>query len=368
MMCVLCECGVDTVCPFVANAYPVESMKPPRNTQPAPTSSVEWPTLGIAAIAYGGFAFGLFFGTSIGTVFAWLLLTFSIALHSSLQHEILHGHPFRNRLLNEALAFPAIGLLIPFGRFRDTHLAHHHDPNLTDPYDDPESNFVDPELWGQLGKFRQRIARANNTLLGRMALGPALGLAAFYAKDLGQIRQGHRPIFTAYVLHIAGVALVGAIWVLWAGHSLLFWITAAYAGLSLLKIRTFLEHRAHALARGRSVIVEDRGPLAFLFLNNNLHAVHHAHPAVPWYRLWQVYSANRHSFVARNDGYTYPNYATIFRQYFWHPKDPVPHPLMTDGRSLNRVADRESMHAFGPLQANEPAFDPRQQEKTQAHR
>jgi fatty acid desaturase len=38
---------------------------------------------------------------------------------------------------------------VPYLRFRDTHLAHHHDPNLTDPYDDPESNFQDPAVWAR---------------------------------------------------------------------------------------------------------------------------------------------------------------------------------------------------------------------------
>lgn len=60
---------------------------------------------------------------------------------------------------------------------------------------------------------------------------------------------------------------------------------ACYIALSILKIRTFIEHRAHELSQGRSVIVEDRGPLSILFLNNNFHAVHHTHPNIPWYNL-----------------------------------------------------------------------------------
>ena len=39
--------------------------------------------------------------------------------------------------LNEALVFPALSLAIPYQRFRDSHLAHHNDEILTDPYDDP---------------------------------------------------------------------------------------------------------------------------------------------------------------------------------------------------------------------------------------
>ena len=59
--------------------------------------------------------------------------------------------------------------------------------------------------------------------------------------------------------------------VVWAAPmSLGAYLVACYVALSILKIRTFLEHQAHRLARARTVIVEDRGLLAFLFLNKTL--------------------------------------------------------------------------------------------------
>ena len=79
----------------------------------------------------------------------------------------------------------------------------------------------------------------------------------------------------------------------------------AYAALSILKIRTFLEHQAHERARGRTVIIEDRGPLAWMFLNNNLHVVHHMHPKMPWYRLPELFRSNRERYLSRNDGYIF---------------------------------------------------------------
>ena len=109
------------------------------------------------------------------------------------------------------------------------------------------------------------------------------------------------------------------------------YIAAAYGALSVLKIRTFLEHCAHERARGRTVIVEDRGPLAFLFLNNNLHVVHHMHPRVPWYRLPALYAARRRRFREINEGYVYRSYAEVFRRHFWRAKDPVAHPLWRRG-------------------------------------
>jgi len=63
------------------------------------------------------------------------------------------------------------------------------------------------------------------------------------------------------------------------------YVIAAYLGLSVLKIRTFLENSAHDRSSGRTVVIEGRGPLALLFLNNNYHVVHHMHPKVAWYAL-----------------------------------------------------------------------------------
>jgi fatty acid desaturase len=106
---------------------------------------------------------------------------------------------------------------------------------------------------------------------------------------------------------------------------------SCYLSLSLLRIRTFLEHQAHERARARTVIIEDRGPLALLFLNNNLHVVHHMHPKVPWYRLPALYRANRDRYLARNDGYAFASYREIFARYLTRAKDPVPHPLWPRG-------------------------------------
>jgi len=94
-----------------------------------------------------------------------------------------------------------------------------------------------------------------------------------------------------------------------------------------LKIRTYLEHRAHEAFRARTVIVEDRGPLSYLFLNNNFHVVHHMHPNVPWYELPAMYDARREHYQRRNEAYVYRNYAEIFRRYLLKAKDPVPHPV-----------------------------------------
>ena len=104
-------------------------------------------------------------------------------------------------------------------------------------------------------------------------------------------------------------------------------LLSVWIGQSLQKVRTFLEHRAHEAARARTVVIEDRGPLALLFLNNNFHSVHHIHPHVAWYRLPRLYADNRAHYLLRNEGYVYRSYGQVLRAYFLAAKDPVPHPL-----------------------------------------
>ncbi len=223
------------------------------------------------------------------------------------------------------MALP-LTLAIPYNRFRDLHLAHHRDSNLTDPYDDPESNYMDPAVWQALPGWKQALYRVNNTLLGRVILGPALGQACFLRDEWAGALRGDRDILLAWALHLPGVAVV--LWVV-AQSPMPIWAyaLAAYLGLGLVKIRTFLEHRAHEKSRARTVIVEDRGPLAFLFLNNNLHVVHHMNPKAPWYRLPGLYRERRDQYLAHNEGYAYRSYAQVFREYLLRAKDPVPHPL-----------------------------------------
>ncbi|MCT8328373.1 fatty acid desaturase [Albidovulum sediminis] len=292
---------------------------------------VEWPTFLLLVAVHLGWVLATTVLADIWLPLALAVLVLAIVLHSSLQHEVLHGHPFRIRWLNEALVFLPVGLAYPYGRFRDTHLAHHRDERLTDPYDDPESNFLDPAVWDRLPRWRQRLLRFNNTLAGRMLVGPGIGVVSFIAGDLRTLRSGDRVAARAiardWALHGAGLVLV-ALWIGATGFPWGAYLLATYAGMSILKIRTYLEHRAHELARGRTVIVEKGGILPFLFLNNNLHIVHHTKPGVAWYRLPRLYAENRAAFLQRNDGYFYASYGEIFRRHLLKAKDPVPHPLM----------------------------------------
>ena len=300
---------------------------------------IEWPTLLLLVVTYSlwGLATTVLWG--ISPILGLVAATLAIAQFSSLQHEVLHGHPFRSRLLSEALVFPGLTVFVPYLRFKDMHLQHHFDPNLTDPYDDPESNYADPAVWQRLPWLVQVFLRFNNTLAGRMLVGPARSLWLLLAGDAALMRRGDRRVWLGWGLHLGG--MVPVLGWLWLVGSMPVWayLIAAYLGWSLLKIRTYLEHRAHEASRARSVVVESRGPLSWLFLNNNFHTVHHSNPGVAWYRLPQLYFQNREFYLRRNEGYVYRNYTEIFRLYLFAAKDPVSHPVWPVAKVTQEAAE-----------------------------
>lgn len=296
---------------------------------PIRTSRPELPTLLLISTVYVGWALVTVGAAVLGPLVAVPLLAFLLTLHSSLQHEAIHGHPTYNQRWNDALVFPALGLFVPYERFRDLHLAHHYDPLLTDPHDDPETNYLDPAVWNRLRRPVRALLAVNNTLLGRMAIGPFLGMAALVADDAVAIRAGDARVRRAWLLHGLGVVPV-VLWLAWVGTiGGAAYVAACWLALAILKVRTFLEHQAHERVAARSVIIEDRGPLAFLFLNNNYHAVHHANPGLAWYRLPAEYSRRRDEWLRRNGGYAYRSYADVARRYLVSRKDPVAHPIWT---------------------------------------
>ena len=195
---------------------------------------VEWPTVAVAAGVYGAWAGLLVAAPWIGATAAALFMIPVLVLHSSLQHEILHGHPFRDRRLNELLGTPGLGLYLPYDRFSGTHLAHHDTPDLTDPLADPESYYVRPEDWQRLGPVRRGILQANRSLAGRMLIAPLFFTLGLIRNDLRAIARGDRTILRAWLLHLATVPIVLVLVVQLGGIPLWLYALAGYAALSVL--------------------------------------------------------------------------------------------------------------------------------------
>ncbi|MCG6857946.1 MAG: fatty acid desaturase [Salaquimonas sp.] len=292
---------------------------------------IEWPTIALLAVCYAlWFAFALA-GENLNPLLWIGAVAVLSALYWSLVHEIVHGHPTKNRLFNLALTYVPIGWVYALGRFRDGHLEHHATGALTDPFDDPESWYLALRDWKDLSDPTRVLLTVNNTLAGRLVIGPAITIWRMIAGDVAlMLRPGtaRREVAIAWALHVPGVVLLALALSRWSSVPVWQFAVAAYCGVSILLIRTFLEHQAAEDKGERTVIIEDNGPLAFLFLFNNLHVVHHTRPGLAWYRIPGFYRRHRASFIRRNNGYVYRSYAEIFRRYFFRAKEPVAHPFV----------------------------------------
>jgi fatty acid desaturase len=291
------------------------------------TRDVEWLTLGIIVIFYAlWLGLSAVAGTSSSPLLWWLAvaaLAVVTTFHASLSHEVLHGHPTRQSWINEALVFASVGLFIPFRRFRSLHLCHHANERLTDPYDDPESFYLAWRDWADLPRAVQLLLRFNNTLAGRMTVGPALSLAAFYVSEFRLMQAGNSRIMSDWLFHAAGLVPV-ALWLAAVGFPLwLYAVAIAYPAYSLLMLRTFAEHQADEDPKNQTAIIEASPFFALLFLNNNLHSVHHDHPRLPWYRLPAVC---RQDYGGRT--YRFGGYGEVIRRFAFRSKEPVPHPYL----------------------------------------
>jgi len=288
---------------------------------------VEWPTLGLIVLCYGVWLAAGFWLWPVFPLGALAIMAVMTALHSSLVHECLHGHPTRLRWLNEALAAANLSLLFPYRRYRATHLAHHHDARLTDPLEDPESYYHMLWRYRAMPAWLRVLLRWNNALVGRLILGPWLSGVVFLLAEGRGVWRNDPGIRLAWALHLPAVA--GVLLVVWQmGIPLwLYLVAVCWPGAALISLRTFAEHRWHETPEGRTIIVE-RSPFAWLFLFNNLHIVHHKNPSAPWYALPRLYAERRDAWHALNEGYVFPNYRALFARWALTPKEPVAHPVL----------------------------------------
>lgn len=302
------------------------------------TGAIEWPTIGLALLIYLGFGLVTWFYEALPWWLAAAVGVYLIAWHGSLQHEVVHGHPTPWRRFNEALVLPSLWLWIPYGIYRKSHLRHHRNANLTDPLEDPESYYLTPQRWTALNRAAQLFYFVHNSFLGRLLVGPAFCLWRLILSESQKLARGDLGNLGAWSLHALGCALV-LYWVVGICEIplLTYLMLFVYPAISLSLVRSFAEHRAHPGVDERSVIVESRGLMALLFLNNNLHALHHAEPGLAWYRLPARFRARRGELLTANGGYRFSGYGEILLRYFLWPKEHVRHPL---GRA---VGDRRAV-------------------------
>ena len=117
------------------------------------------------------------------------------------------GIPTRNAALNELLVAINFSLNFPYRRYRKLHLIHHNDENLTDPTLDPESYYLLPDEWAKLPAPLKQLYTINNTLAGRMILGPIIGTIRFWSSEFLAIAKGDMGVAKAWAWHIPACAI-----------------------------------------------------------------------------------------------------------------------------------------------------------------
>ena len=289
--------------------------------------AIEWPTVLLLAFT---FAAWLALTAAYRHWPAWCVLPPLIVLltfHSSLQHELVHGHPTRWHAVNRALGMVPLAFWLPFVRYRQTHLVHHVNDRLTDPLDDPESRYYTAEEWAAMSAAGRFAARAQQTLAGWIVIGSFWRIGRFLASELAGCIAGVRGLRATWGEHLLWCVPVAA-WLWWNDFPLwLYALAVVVPSNGLLLVRSYCEHRANPAVGQRTAIVEDSWLFGPLFLFNNLHALHHQDPGLPWYRYLAAYRQQRTVLIAANGGLVYRSYAEVARRYLFRAHDALQHPL-----------------------------------------
>jgi fatty acid desaturase len=335
-----------------AKRFTVQHRVMPHHSNPAlpPVPAIEWPTVMLCLVIYGGWTALTFFYRDI----PWPLLLLGggwvIAWQMSLQHELLHGHPTRLRALNDALGFAPLTLWLPYHIYRYNHLRHHRDEHLTDPLEDPETYYLTEERFGRLGRAARGFLRFSNTFFGRITFGALRSVLIFLWLHAGACLRGNRAELRIWLPHLVGVAVVLA-WVMGVCQMPLWLYLVCFVipGRILASIRSFAEHRAAPAEEERTAIVENAPILGLLFLYNNLHAVHHDRPGIPWYRIPAYYRAHRAEILRANGGLVYDGYWDVARRYLFTPHHRGPHPGFVAARAPLPGERRRALGAPAPV-------------------
>ena len=307
---------------------------------------VDWPTVLLGLTIYGGWAALTWFWRELPAAVIVGLGGWLVAWFMSLQHELIHGHPTRHQWLNDALGFAPLALWLPYVRYKQLHLIHHNDEQLTDPKLDPESAYVDGADWAATSRFGRWLHRVTETFVGRLIVAPWRSVWELWRSDAAKILAGDRELARSWLLHLVGVAAVTG-WLMSCGISLLAYaLLVVWPATGLTKLRSLAEHREAERVEDRTAIVERGGALGLLFLFNNLHVVHHNRPALPWYWLPAAWTEQKPAILASWHGPYYRTYLDVFAQWFVTPHNRGPRQLPAGGAALDLASDSRRNERF----------------------
>ena len=290
---------------------------------------IDGPTWLVAVAIYGAWVLLVWFNAVLPW---WVIMpvgAYLLAWHFSLQHEAIHAFRGVPAWLRFAVVYPPIGLWFPYPLYRKSHTTHHRDVHLTVPGVDTESYYVQQADWDTMGPFKRRLLTFNQTMAGRLLIGPALRLWILVNRETGRVRQGDLSHLPHWALH--GVAVALLFWFISGVCGFPWWqycLLVAYPGLSLSLLRAFTEHRAAEDSQERTASVESNVVFGMLYLYNNLHVAHHLKPTMPWYEIPRFYRENRGELLASNANFVYTGYTVLARRYFLTPVFSPVHPTL----------------------------------------
>lgn len=252
------------------------------------TPHVSWPTLALLAGLMTVWAAAVYAGsTGLMPAPAAILLTTWMAYAAfTPMHDAAHGSVSRVSWLNETVGhLSSIILNGPFHAFRFVHLAHHRFTN------EPGK---DPDLWSGTGPA---------LLLPLRWATQELHYYYLYVKHWTQRPENERLGFLVS-FGLQGVILAWLAASGWGKEALLYWVLPAKIAVMLLAFcNDYLPHQPHAITakedRYRATHILTSPLLDFLFLNQNMHLIHHLYPGVPFHRYGRIWRAKKDFLLAR---------------------------------------------------------------------
>jgi fatty acid desaturase len=307
-----------------------------RGDLPRPTRGSGWwrrfegPNWIVAAAIYGAWIVLVLSAQKL----PWYVLSpigaYLMAWHFSLQHEAIHGWLSAPKWLRTAIVWPPIGGWLPFELYRRSHSQHHRDANLTVPMVDTESVYHRRADWENYSRAWRAVLLFNQTLLGRLLIGPLLRWRKLVLIEGGLLVRGDTRNLGIWLRFFVGLAVI--LWFVQDVGGLPIWkyyLLIVYPGLSLGLLRAFIEHRWGSSPDERIAVVESNPVFGLLFLWNNIHIVHHIHPSMAWYDIQPYYRRHRADLLSLNGTYVFPGYLHIARRWLLRPVFVPVHPDAT---------------------------------------
>jgi fatty acid desaturase len=281
------------------------------------------PTWLVAAALYSAWALVIWYHEALTWWFVAPVGTYLVAWHFSLQHAAIHYFRSPPKWLSWAVVMPPLGLWLPFPLYFAAHSKHHQNTHLTVPGVDTESFYVRQDDWTGLSSLRRALLTANLTLAGRVLVGPLLRLEKLVIREF---TRGDLANLPHWIVH---VALVAALFWYITAAGMAWWqyvLFIAWPAFGLGWVRSFAEHRYGARPGERTAITESNLFWSLLFLNNNLHAVHHVFPKMPWWQIPAYWRSHREQILAHNGRLYFKGYGEIAAQWLFKPIFQPPHP------------------------------------------